>query len=192
VSPGLYKLRVFIGHMMILVESGASEAEIRGYGASALRELVRVDDWLPDVYAHPSTDQPRQYLLYADARHRFSVVSFVLGPGLQTPIHDHKVWGLIGVLRGWECMTSYALDSTGVLRQAGDEVHHIAGDVDAVSPAIGDIHQVRNAYTDRASVSIHVYGANIGTVHRSIYLADGVSKPFVSSYANSTLPNLWT
>jgi predicted metal-dependent enzyme (double-stranded beta helix superfamily) len=63
--------------------------------------------------------------------------------------------------------------------------------VEAVSPANGDIHRVHNAYDDRVSISIHVYGANIGAVRRSVYAEDGTRKPFISGYANSQLPNLW-
>ena len=33
---------------------------------------------------------------------RFSVVSFVWGPGQKTPVHDHRTWGLVGILRGAE------------------------------------------------------------------------------------------
>jgi photoactive yellow protein len=66
-----------------------------------------------------------------------------------------------------------------------------AGDVEAVSPAIGDVHRVRNALSDATSVSIHVYGANIGAVRRSVYTEAGERKPFVSGYSGAWLPNLW-
>ncbi len=36
----------------------------------------------------------------AISRERFCVVSFVWGPDQATPIHNHTVWGLVGVLRG--------------------------------------------------------------------------------------------
>ena len=65
------------------------------------------------------------------------------------------------------------------------------GQVEAVSPSLGDIHQVRNAFADRTSISIHVYGANIGAVQRWVYAEDGSRKPFVSGYSNAWLPNLW-
>ena len=185
------KLRRFVGEIAALVDSGAGEAERLEHGANALRELIRVDDWLPDAYAQPSVERYQQFLLYADARQRFSVVSFVWGPGQQTPIHDHTVWGLIGVLRGAELAAPYARNDDGTLRQTGDEVRLEAGDVEAVSPRIGDIHRVRNAYEDRTSISIHVYGANIGAVRRSTYSPDGLPKPFISGYSNETLPNLW-
>jgi predicted metal-dependent enzyme (double-stranded beta helix superfamily) len=71
-------------------------------------------------------------------------------------------------------------------------VHRLErGEVEAVSPTVGDVHQVTNAFDDRVSISIHVYGANIGAVERSTYDAAGRPKRFVSGYANATLPNLW-
>jgi predicted metal-dependent enzyme (double-stranded beta helix superfamily) len=185
------KLRRFVGDIAEIVDSNAAESILLEYGAAALRELVRVDDWLPQAYARPSAERYRQYLLYADARQRFSVVSFVWGPGQRTPVHDHTVWGLIGVLRGAEFAAPYACDGSGVLRESGSEIRLAAGDVDAVSPSIGDIHRVRNAYDDRTSISIHVYGANIGAVRRFTYPAEGARKHFISGYSNSTLPNLW-
>jgi predicted metal-dependent enzyme (double-stranded beta helix superfamily) len=187
----LHKLRRFVSEIAILVDSGVNEAGLLEQGAHALRELIAVDDWLPDAYKQPSAERYQQFLLYADARQRFSVVSFVWGPGQQTPIHDHTVWGLIGVLRGAELAAPYARNDDGTLRRTGAEVRLEAGDVEAVSPRIGDIHRVRNAYDDRTSISIHVYGANIGAVRRSTYTPDGLPKPFISGYSNDALPNLW-
>ena len=187
----IHKLRGFVAEIAALVDSGVNEAELLERGAHALRELIRVDDWLPGAYVQPSAERYQQFLLYADARQRFSVVSFVWGPGQHTPIHDHTVWGLIGVLRGAELAAPYARNEDGTLRRIGPEVRLEAGDVEAVSPAIGDIHRVRNAFDDRTSISIHVYGANIGAVRRSTYTPDGLPKPFISGYSNDTLPNLW-
>ncbi len=49
-----------------------------------------------------------------------------------------------------------------------------------------------NALDDRTSVSIHVYGANIGAVRRHVYdEATGAAKDFVSGYTAATVPNLW-
>ena len=50
----------------------------------------------------------------------------------------------------------------------------------------------RNALADRASVSIHVYGANIGVTARHRYdERDGQAARFIGAYANDVLPNLW-
>jgi 3-mercaptopropionate dioxygenase len=57
--------------------------------------------------------------------------------------------------------------------------------VDAVSPTIGDLHRVSNAHADRVSISIHVYGADIGAVRRSVFDEWGQRKAFVSGYADA-------
>ncbi|SAL35452.1 cysteine dioxygenase type I [Caballeronia sordidicola] len=187
----LEKLRGFIGEIAQLVDDRLPEAQLLERGAALLGALIAEDDWLPDAYAQPSPDRYQQFLLYADARQRFSVVSFVWGPGQQTPVHDHTVWGLVGVLRGAELARSYVRDDHGALITKGEDALLERGAVAAVSPHIGDIHRVSNAFDDRVSISIHVYGANIGSISRHVYPADGPPKPFVSGYTNDTLPNLW-
>jgi predicted metal-dependent enzyme (double-stranded beta helix superfamily) len=159
-------------------------------GAALLKTLVGYDDWLPDAYTTPHPDRYQQYLLHADASNRFSVASFVWGPGQHTPVHDHTVWGLIGMLRGAELNQPYDLKD-GKLTPIGDVEKLTAGKVHTLDVDHGDIHRVSNAVTDGVSVSIHVYGGNIGSILRSIYSADGERRPFISDYANQTLPNFW-
>jgi predicted metal-dependent enzyme (double-stranded beta helix superfamily) len=133
----------------------------------------------------PDATYYRQYLLYADPEDRFSVVSFVWGPGQHTPIHDHTVWGVIGMLRGIEIAQNYHLADDGVPAPSGEPIELHPGAVEFVSPTIGDIHEVRNAFDDRVSISIHAYGANIGKVRRHVYPRDGgPPKEFVSGYSN--------
>ena len=113
------------------------------------------------------------------------------GPGQRTPVHDHTVWGLIGMLRGVEISRNYAASPLGKLESQA-VLHLTPGQITAVSPRIGDIHQVENALTDRPLISTHAYGANIGAVSRHVHLLEsGETKPFVSGYANDRLPNLW-
>lgn len=189
-QTNLHRLRTFIDELATLLEETSNEAIILERGAELLRQLVSHDDWLPEAFAQPDPQRYQQYLLHADSRQRFSIVSFVWGPGQQTPVHDHRVWGLIGMLRGAELSQGFANDASG-LRAEGETVRLEPGQVEAVSPRIGDIHQVSNAFSDRTSISIHVYGANIGAVKRAVYLQDGSEKTFISGYSNSLLPNLW-
>lgn len=185
------RLRTFLADLARLVSEAPDEATLLERGKSLLGALVHHDDWLPDAYALPSPERYQQYLLYADPLDRFSVVSFVWGPGQQTPVHNHTVWGLIGMLRGAELSQPYVLDDDGRWQPSGPAHLLEPGEVEAVSPTIGDVHRVSNALTDQASISIHVYGANIGAVRRSVFPEDGGEKPFISGYSNSTLPNLW-
>ena len=185
------RFRRFLRDMTALCDAGPDETEIRVEGSALLRDLVASDNWLPPEFCEPDPACYRQYLLYCDLRERFSVVSFVWGPGQRTPVHDHTVWGLIGMLRGAEVARNYAAEPCGRLTATGTE-ELVPGEVSAVSPVIGDIHQVENALRDRPSISIHVYGGNIGAVARHVFVPEtGETKPFVSGYSNSVLPNLW-
>ncbi|MFZ2998308.1 cysteine dioxygenase [Sphingobium sp.] len=184
------RLRGFVTAFADLLAATRDEGAILQSGAALLTRLIAKDDWLPDAFARPNPDRYQQYLLHCDSRERFSVVSFVWGPGQSTPIHDHSVWGLVGVLRGVEKVERFRrLPTGGLINEAEDYLRE--GEVDAVSPRIGDIHRVTNARPDAPSISIHVYGANIGAVERATYALDGTPKSFISGYANSVIPNLW-
>lgn len=161
------------------------EAQVLAGAEPLLRELVSHDDWLEEKHTRPHPDYYQQYCLYACPEGRFSVVSFVWGPGQKTPVHDHTVWGVIGMLRGAEIGERYERQSDGSYRAVGEERLE-AGMTDCVSPSIGDIHRVSNAYDDQVSISIHVYGADIGKVQRHVYVPDtGEVKSFVSGYAQA-------
>jgi predicted metal-dependent enzyme (double-stranded beta helix superfamily) len=186
-------LRSFVQDMTRAVEKyGADEPAMLREGKQLLARLIARDDWLAPEFALAHTDGYRQYLLYCDPLERFSVVSFVWGPGHTTPVHDHTVWGLVGVLRGAEKCEEYERAGVGQpMRKTGEHIVEPGG-IDAVSPTVGDIHTVSNALADRPAISIHVYGANIGAVKRHVYAREtGAIKPFVSGYSNTLVPNLW-
>ncbi len=188
----LHRLKHMVQTMARLCDQGVAEETLLADAMALMRALVAHDDWLPAAFAQPDPTFYRQYLLHADPLGRFSIVSFVWGPGQQTPVHDHTVWGLIGMLRGAEFSQPYATDTQGMLSVIGEARRLEPGDVEMVSPTRGDIHQVRNAFTDQVSISIHVYGGNIGEIQRHVFdVASGQSKPFVSGYANAMVPNLW-
>ena len=186
----LGSLREFVQRFTVMIERDPNEPAILTEGGALLKTLIDTENWLPDYCAQPSDQHYQQYLLHCDPLERFSVVSFVWGGGQQTPIHNHTVWGLVGVLQGAEISTGYTVDDAGSLVE-GPAKRLARGDVETISPSGGDIHRVMNAYADRPSISIHVYGANIGRVERSIF-RPGQKVDFVSGYANIVLPNIWS
>jgi predicted metal-dependent enzyme (double-stranded beta helix superfamily) len=181
-------LRDFIRDMTRLADEGATEQRWLTEGAALLRRLVAQDDWLPEDCTVPGP-RYRQYLLHCDPLERFSVVSFVWGPGQKTPVHNHTVWGLVGMLRGEEVSTEMR---PGAPMTPGQVDRLREGEVVAVSANTYDIHVVENAVPDRASISIHVYGGNIGAIARRVFDPEtGATKRFVSGYDNASVPNLW-
>lgn len=186
------RLREFVvAATAVMGPHGIDETAAHAKLGPLLRDLVAHDDWLPAEFAEPHPEHYRQYLLHCDPAERFSVVSFVWGPGQSTPVHDHTVWGLIGILRGAERCRFFERAAGGNLEPLGEERLE-AGQVSTLGPLGGDIHEVANAHANRISVAVHVYGGNIGAVARHVYdAATGASKDFVSGYASPRLPNLW-
>ena len=179
-------LAAFIdGMRKALSQDGFSEEKILLRVSALMRRLVSTDTWLAPSYSETGADSYRQFLLYRDPFDRFSVVSFVWGPGQSTPIHDHGVWGVIGMLRGAEFAQRFVLGADGRPERSGPPERLNPGETTTVSPATGDVHKVCNAYSDRVSVSIHVYDGNIGAIRRSMFVeASGLWKEFVSGYSN--------
>jgi predicted metal-dependent enzyme (double-stranded beta helix superfamily) len=179
----------FVRGLDALLDSGADEAAIFRDGRALLATLIARDDWLPEALLEPDPAGYRIHLLHLDPACRFSVSAMVWGPGQGTPIHDHTVWGMVGVLRGRERSEEFALKSGPGRPLVAGQVHELGpGDIDLVSPAIGDIHRVSNALADGVSVSIHVYGGDIGTLSRSRFDTAGAATPFVSPYAACLIP----
>jgi predicted metal-dependent enzyme (double-stranded beta helix superfamily) len=111
---GLDRLRHLVCELTALCDGGASEPEVLDRAGASLRDLVSTDDWLPAEFPEPDPAQYRQYLLYCDTLERFSLVSFVWVRGSAPPLHDHTVWGLIGMPRGAEISRNYAVNAASV------------------------------------------------------------------------------
>jgi predicted metal-dependent enzyme (double-stranded beta helix superfamily) len=187
----LQPLREAVQALTRLADGQASEAVFLTKGKEILAQLISQDDWLEEDFRKTHPEYYQQYLLYCDPYERFSLQSFVWGPGQSTPVHDHTVWGLVGVLQGAESCMRYR-QTVGGLVSEGPAVILERGSVDAVSPTVGDIHKVSNAFSDRTSISIHIYGANIGNTRRHVFDTNtGAQKDFVSGYSSNRLPNLW-
>lgn len=178
-------LQQFVSKLDALVAAGGeSQPDFWPKLGDAMCELVAKDDWLPDAMAVPHPQFYQQYCLYADPQDRFSVVSFVWGPGQATPIHDHTVWGVIGMLRGAEVCQAFEPDAVSAPKAIGELERLEPGQVGFVAPSIGDVHRVANAYDDRVSISIHAYGGNIGKINRHVFPHEGgPAKSFISGYS---------
>jgi predicted metal-dependent enzyme (double-stranded beta helix superfamily) len=186
----LERLKAFVQETTAVVDNMVADRDRMNATIPILRRLISQDDWLPEQFAQPHPQYYQQYLLYCDPRERFCVVSFVWGPGQQTPVHDHMVWGLVGMLRGSEISTAYTPSADSLAQ--GERTVLVPGQIEPLFPEDGDIHVVRNAHADQVSISIHVYGANIGKVRRHVFdPATGKAKDFISGFSSEVLPNFW-
>ena len=106
-AAGLTRFRNFVVDVTKVVSEETKTAAVVERVRVLLGDLVAHDDWLPDEWSQPNPTYYRQYLLHCDPLERFSVISFVWGVGQSTPVHDHTVWGVVGVLRGAELNQTY-------------------------------------------------------------------------------------
>lgn len=144
-------------------------------------ELLVVEDLVPKEYRVPLKDRYGQYLLYKPEDECFSVVAFVWGKGHDSPVHDHLVWGVIGLVEG-------AVEETRYKATSGDGLKHVStvtskkGDISYVYPPDYDIHGVSNPY-DEPAITLHIYGTDIGKQPRHTYDVDsGVMTPIVTKH----------
>ena len=146
-----------------------------------LHRLISERDWLPPEYrrAIPSKSYA-QYLLHRPDDGAFSIVSFVWNAGRGSPIHDHCTWGVIGQYEGEEEETRFRLGEHAP--EVIAVVRARPGDTSHVYPPHRDIHQIMNR-THEPTISIHIYGGDIGSQQRHIYDPEsGRPQPFVSGY----------
>lgn len=173
----------FVATMKSLVkECDGREQEIIDRGRKELAKLVSDDTWLPKQYAEPDPKTFKQYMLFKDDD--FTVLCVVWGPGQSAGPHDHTVWGIIGQLRGAEMTRDYFDPEPGRPLQIRSESTLLPGQTAAVSPSIGDIHDVTNV-ADGISISIHAYGGDLSSLaprRRRFDAATGDLMPFKSSY----------
>jgi len=146
-----------------------------------LRRLVTERDWLHEKYRRAIHTRPyAQYLLYRPADHAFSVVSFVWNPGQGSPIHDHCTWGVIGQYQGEEEESRFRIINNRLERVALVIAH--PGDVSHVYPPARDIHQINNR-SAAPTISIHIYGGDIGSQRRHTYDPNtAATQEFISGY----------
>lgn len=89
------RLRHFIESLAGLLDQHPDEATLLDRGHNLLASLVAQDDWLPEELAQPDPQRYQQYLCTATRASAFGG-ELCLGPWQRTPVHDHRVWGLIG------------------------------------------------------------------------------------------------
>jgi 3-mercaptopropionate dioxygenase len=156
--------------------------------AASLRSLFAHRGWLDDRVSRPVSGKPySQYLLHVAPDSSWSLVSFVWPAGSSTPIHDHGCWGVVGVYQGEETETAFRVagdrepEGSTVDLERGATTRMRPGDVTTILPP-DDVHRVSNDGSGTA-ISIHVYGADIGTFRRHSFHPDtGKVSAFVSGY----------
>ena len=101
------------------------------------------------------------------------VTSVVWGAGAHLGPHDHRTWGMIGVIGNVITETRFkrkddrSREDFAILEQ--DRVNIVKpGDISLLIPDVDEIHQMDN-FTDVSTVEIHVYGNDLRGLERNSF-----------------------
>lgn len=164
--------------------------------------LLNDKSWLPDQYQESAAESGMgagigTWLLYRETAGELAFSALVVPPGVQTPVHDHLAWGLVGLYRGTQ-------DEDVFTRRDGDtaplngqdhaeldlaQSHALkSGDFYELLPE-NDIHRVRTT-SDVTSVSLHLLGNDNGCIWRHRFHPEEARvEPFRSGYVNLECPD---
>lgn len=140
--------------------------------AALLTEALHEPQALADAFAG-SADKPGVVPLYrSDA---LTVAHVISAPGSRSPVHNHRMWGVIGIYAGQEDNHLYRRGADGLVEDGLRSLR--AGDVFVMHPEL--IHAVANPRAD-LNGGLHVYGGDLmARPGRSLWDPDsGAEQPY--------------
>ena len=171
-----YSLEEFTQDMESLLQSQPGNQQIFDKGSAWLDRLVGNPDSIPMEFRLPLGTGPRpnhaSRMLY-QGESGLQVTAVVWGAGDHLGPHDHRTWGMIGILDNAITETRYRrVDDRDVAGYAKLEKDRAAtfkpGEITLLVPDEDEIHQMDN-HTDRPTVEIHVYGDDLRGIDRHRY-----------------------
>jgi 3-mercaptopropionate dioxygenase len=184
-------LKAFIAEVEQVVGTSEDRRDTMARLTPSFGALLADPTWLHADFRQPVAGKFVQYAIYRAEDASLSVMAMVVPPGVATPVHDHRAWGLVGVYQGRQREKVYRrLDdgsSPGLaeLQQVAENIL-APGDITTLLPPEGDIHMIETISTE-PSISIHVLGNDIGCEHRHRYDVEGKAVyRFKSGYINTS------
>ncbi len=182
-----YSIDLFTAEAEAIVRSYQSESDVLRRLKPLMERLVLTPDSIPPEAFTARKDRFANNLIYRPKDRVFSIMGGNWLPRQTTPIHDHLTWAVVGVCEGEE--------RESIFRRTDDGSNHRKANLELVSERINTkghvtvlgkagIHRIDNV-SNKPSLSIHMYGLDIGTAERHSYdPVTGDVGRFVSGYCN--------
>jgi predicted metal-dependent enzyme (double-stranded beta helix superfamily) len=184
-------LKAFIAEVEQVVATSEDRHDTIARLSPSFATLLADPTWLHADFRHPVAGKFVQYAIYRAENASLSVMAMVVPPGVATPVHDHRAWGLVGVYQGRQREKVYRRLDDGSrpdfadLQQVAENIL-APGDITTLVPPEGDIHMIETI-SDEPSISIHVLGNDIGCEHRHRYDVEHKAVyRFKSGYINTS------
>ena len=182
-----YSIKDFAGETEIVVRSSSSESETLHRLKPLMEKLITTPNAIPAEAFVSRQDKFANNLLYRPNDKVFSMMGGNWLPGQTTPIHDHLTWAIVGVCQGEERESiNRRIDDGSDPRRARLELASERINKKGHVTVLGNtgIHRIDNVSL-APSLSVHMYGLDIGTFERHSYdpVTSEIGK-FVSGYCN--------
>jgi len=170
-----YSLDDFVGDMQAVLADGPDQSKLFDRGSSLLERLIQDPLSIPEEFRQPPVNGRRKgggsFALHRSPG--LLVTSVIWGPGNHIGPHDHHTWGMIGVLQNGIQEKRFRRVDDRSSEQFATLVEDRAvfmkhGEISLLIPDADEIHQLDN-FSDRPTVEIHVYGAELGDLERCQY-----------------------
>jgi predicted metal-dependent enzyme (double-stranded beta helix superfamily)/catechol 2,3-dioxygenase-like lactoylglutathione lyase family enzyme len=185
------KLKTFIAEIGQVLATTEDRRETIARLLPSFAALLSDSTWLHAEFRQPVAGKFVQYAIYRAEDASLSLMAMVVPPGVATPVHDHRAWGLVGVYQGRQREKVYRRIDDGSRPEFAD-LQEVAenilapGDVTTLLPPEGDIHMIETISAG-PSISIHVLGNDIGCEHRHRYDVEHKAvHRFKSGYVNTS------
>jgi predicted metal-dependent enzyme (double-stranded beta helix superfamily) len=133
-------------------EEALGTADSAARVAALLTDALREPQALADAFA--GADKPGVVPLFrSDA---LTVAHVISAPGSRSPVHNHRMWGVIGIYAGQEDNYLYRRGPDGLVVDGLKSLR--VGDVFVMDPEL--IHAVANPRAD-LNGGLHVYGGDL-------------------------------
>ena len=181
-----YSLDEFIHDMSALVDDQPDHERLFDIGSRYLERLVINPDAVAEKYRIPAPGRNHGTYLLHYGGNGLLITTVVWGPGDHIGPHDHRTWGMIGVMDNGITETRFTRHDDRskegyALLEKDRETLVRPGEVSLLVPDVDEIHQMDN-HSDTPTVEIHVYGDDLRGLRRSRYnLANCEAREFVTT-----------
>ena len=137
-------MRAFVAEAQAAIAGASSPQDACAAIEPRFAELLAASGWLPVEYQAAAPESGMgggigQWLLYRADDASLSLFSLVVPPSVETPIHDHLAWGLVGLYRGTQDEEIYT--QRGGALELVEQRSLEPGDFYVLIPPRDDIHR---------------------------------------------------
>jgi predicted metal-dependent enzyme (double-stranded beta helix superfamily) len=182
-NPKPYGLDTLVHDLRAITGSAATEHEILTRVRPLAKRMAADPGWMrPEHYVCDEEQGFGVHVLHEEPDHTLAVFALAWLPGRGAPPHNHGTWAVVAGVDGaetntmWKRLDDGARPGYAELRRSGSKKIR-PGDVYILTSDA--IHSVTNE-TERATLSLHIYGKHLNYTGRSRFDPDAqTERPFI-------------